>query len=163
MKLTSAIFGIALLLVIIVAIVRYFLERARQKKIDAEGTVVYATFVSSEPVKFFGRPQGDFAKITMKVTDPGSTDSRLVTLSTRVPPGQNMQVGMKIPVVIDPKNPKRVYPASPEAAKRAVMTGSRDERRMMQTQLRNPGRRGPQPPSTGFMPPSAGGRGKRYQ
>ena len=159
MKITSEIFGIALILVIVVAATRYFLERARQKKIDATGTVLYATFVSSGPVKIFGRTQGDFAKICLRVQDPGSTESRDVIISTRVPAGQQMQVGMKIPVVFDPKKPKKVYPASPEAAKRAVMTGSRDERRMMQSQLRSPGRgpRGGQQPS-GYMPPNTGRR-----
>jgi hypothetical protein len=159
MKLTSEIFGIALILVLIVAAVRYFLERARQKKIDAAGTVVYATFLSSTPVKFLGKPHGDFAKIRLRLQEPGVPEPREVTISTRVPPGQAMQVGMKVPVVIDPKNPKRVYPASPEAAKRAVMTGSRDERRMMQTQLRTPGRgpRGGSQPS-GYTPPNMGGR-----
>jgi hypothetical protein len=157
MKISSAIFGIALLLVIIVAVVRFFLERARQKRVDANGTVLYATFVSSEPVKMFGRPQGDFSKIHLRLQEPGATEPREVTISTRVPPGQQMEPGMKVPVVIDPKNPKRVYPASEQAAKRAVMTGSRLERRQMQSQLRTPGRTGPQPPS-GYMPPNTGRR-----
>jgi hypothetical protein len=64
---------------------------------------------------------------------------------------------MKLPVVLDPKNPKRVYPASAEAAKRAVMTGSRDERRMMQQQLRSPGR-APRQRQTGYIPPNMGRR-----
>jgi hypothetical protein len=63
-----------------------------------------------------------------------------------------MTPGMRIPVVIDPKDPKRIYPASEESAKRAVATGSRMERRAMQQQMRTPGRRPPNPPS-GYQPP----------
>jgi hypothetical protein len=55
-------------------------------------------------------------------------------------------------VAIDPKDTRRVYPASPEAAKRAVVTGSRKERRTMQSQLRSPSRGGQRPPS-GYQPP----------
>jgi hypothetical protein len=57
-----------------------------------------------------------------------------------------------IPIVIDPKNAKRVYPATPESAKRVVLTGSRQQRRIMQSQLRSPGKGGPRPPS-GYQPP----------
>lgn len=151
---------IALIVVLAVAIfaaVRYFLERARQKKIDATGTVVYATLVSSEPVKVFGKLQADFVKINMRVQEPGSTETRDVSMSTRVPANQRLEVGMRIPVVLDPKNPKRVYPASEASAKRVQMTGSRDERRMMQQQLRNPGRTPRQQP-TGYIPPNMGRR-----
>ncbi len=148
---------VAVLAVAIFAAVRYFLERARQKKIDATGTVVYATLVSSEPVKVFGRLQADFVKINMRLQEPGSTESRDVSMSTRVPANQRLEVGMRLPVVLDPKNPKRVYPASPESAKRAVMTGSRIERRMMEQQMRTPGR-APRQQQTGYMPPNIGGR-----
>jgi len=148
---------IAVLAVAIFAAVRYFLERARQKKIDATGTVVYATLLYSEPVKVFGRLQADFVKITMRLQEPGSTEAREVSMSTRVPANQRLEVGMKLPVVLDPKNPKRVYPASPESSKRAVMTGSRDERRMMQQQLRSPGR-APRQQQTGYIPPNMGRR-----
>ena len=34
-------------------------------------------------------------------------------------------------MVVDPKDPKRIYPANPEAAKRIQITGSREERRQM--------------------------------
>jgi hypothetical protein len=65
-----------------------------------------------------------------------------------------MTPGMLIPVVIDPKDSRRVYPASEEAAKRAVVTGSRLERRVIQQQMRTPGRRGPNQPS-GYQPPNS--------
>jgi hypothetical protein len=133
-------------------IFRYFRERRRQKIADRDGLVVYATFVSSKPVKFFGKVQHDVEKIVLRVQEPNQTETREVTLKTRVDSNQIMTPGMRVPVVIDPKDPKRIYPASEESAKRAVATGSRLERRAMQQQMRNPGRRTPTPPS-GFQPP----------
>jgi hypothetical protein len=141
-------------------ITAFLLERRRQKKADREGVVVYATFLSSEPIKFFGRPQTDVEKITLRVQEPGSTETREVVIKTRTQPGQRMSPGMRVPVVIDPKDPKRVYPASEESAKRAVATGSRLERRVMQQQMRKPGRGGPQQPS-GYQPPPSTLRPRR--
>ncbi|HEY4008825.1 MAG TPA: hypothetical protein VGM11_01655 [Acidobacteriaceae bacterium] len=141
-------------------LIMFFLERRRQKIADKEGVVVYATFLSSEPIKFFGKPQPDVEKITLRIQEPGKTESREVVLKTRVQPGQNMSPGMRVPVVIDPKNPKRVYPASEESAKRAVATGSRLERRVMQQQMRKPGRGVPTPPS-GYQPPQSSIRPRR--
>jgi hypothetical protein len=138
----------------------FLLERRRQKKMDREGVVVYATFLSSEPVKFFGRPQTDVEKVTLRVQEPGSTETRDVVIKTRTQPGQNMSPGMRVPVVLDPTNPKRVYPASEQAAKRAVVTGSRLERRVMQQQMRKPGRGVPQQPS-GYQPPQSTLRPRR--
>jgi len=138
----------------------FLLERRRQKIADKEGVVVYATFLSSEPIKFFGRPQTDVEKITLRVQEPGSTESREVVIKTRTQPGQRMSPGMRVPVVIDPKNPKRVYPASEESAKRAVATGSRLERRVMQQQMRKPGRGVPSQPS-GYQPPPSTMRPRR--
>lgn len=135
-------------------IFRYFWQRRRMQKADREGVVVYAVFLSSEPVKFFGRPQSDMEKIVLRVQEPGQTESREVTIRTRTAPGQVMTPGMRIPVVIDPKDPKKIYPASEESAKRAVATGSRLERRVMQQQMRNPGRGVPTPPS-GYKPPQS--------
>lgn len=141
-------------------ITAFLLERRRMKKMDREGVVVYATFLASEPVKFFGRPQTDVEKITLRVQEPGSTEAREVVIKTRTQPGQNMSPGMRVPVVLDPKNPKRVYPASEEAAKRAVATGSRLERRVMQQQMRKPGRGIPSQPS-GYQPPPSSIRPRR--
>lgn len=141
-------------------ITAFLLERRRMKKMDREGVVVYATFLSSEPVKFFGRPQTDVEKVTLRVQEPGSTETREVVIKTRTQPGQNMTPGMRVPVVLDPKNPKRVYPASEQAAKRAVATGSRLERRVMQQQMRKPGRGVPSQPS-GYQPPPSSIRPRR--
>lgn len=138
----------------------FLVERQRQKKMDREGVVVYATYLYSEPVKFFGRPQTDVEKVTLRVQEPGSTETREVVIKTRTQPGQNMSPGMRVPVVLDPKNPKRVYPASEQAAKRAVATGSRLERRVMQQQMRKPGRGVPTPPS-GYQPPISKVRPRR--
>ncbi|HSU18220.1 MAG TPA: hypothetical protein VLI45_00625 [Acidobacteriaceae bacterium] len=154
MKISTIIFLVVVLGFIGFNLTRFLLERRRQKRADREGVVVYATFLSSEPVKFFGRPQRDMEKVVLRVQEPGSTEARDVTLKTRVQPGKQMSPGMKVPVVLDPKDPKRIYPATEESAKRAVVTGSRMERRVMQQQLRNPGRKGPQQPS-GYQPPQS--------
>ncbi|MFC6646627.1 hypothetical protein ACFQBQ_13735 [Granulicella cerasi] len=162
MKLTFAILGYVILAVAIVTVVRFFLERRRQKQVDATGTVVYATLVSVEPVKMFGKVQGDLNKVTLRLQEPGETAAREVSLRTRIDARSNMNPGARIPVVIDPKDPKRVYPASAESAKRAVLTGSRVERRAMDAQMRNPGRgTGAQMPS-GYMPPGMNKRPKRF-
>jgi hypothetical protein len=152
MKLSTIIILALFLAFIAWRITAFLLERRRQKIADKEGVVVYATFVSSEPIKFFGKPQTDVEKITLRVQEPGSTEVREVVIRTRTQPGQRMSPGMRVPVVIDPKNPKRVYPASEESAKRAVATGSRLERRVMQQQMRSPGRGVPSQPS-GYQPP----------
>jgi hypothetical protein len=152
MKLSTIIIIALFLGFIVWRITAFLLERRRQKIADKEGVVVYATFVSSEPIKFFGKPQNDVEKITLRVQEPGSTEVREVVIRTRTQPGQRMSPGMRVPVVIDPKNPKRVYPASEESAKRAVATGSRLERRVMQQQMRSPGRGVPSQPS-GYQPP----------
>lgn len=133
-------------------IFRYFWERRRQKIADREGVVVYATFLSSQPVKFFWKVQRDLEKVTLRVQEPHQTETRDVTIKTRTDPTHDMTPGMRIPVVIDPKDPKRIYPASEQAAKRAVPTGSRLERRIMKQQMRTPGRRPPSMP-TGYQPP----------
>lgn len=157
----SSIIIIALCVAFIVwRVTMFLLQRQRQKKADREGVVVYATFISSEPIKFFGRPQTDVEKITLRVQEPGKTEAREVVIKTRTQPGQHMSPGMRVPVVIDPKDPKRVYPASEESAKRAVATGSRLERRVMQQQMRKPGRGVPTPPS-GYQPPQSSIRPRR--
>ena len=160
MKISTIIILALLLAFIVWRITAFLLQRQRQKKADREGVVVYATFVSSEAVKFFGRPQTDVEKITLRIQEPGSTDTREVVIRTRTQPGQRMSPGMRVPVVIDPKDPKRIYPASEESAKRAVATGSRLERRVMQQQMRKPGRGVPQQPS-GYQPPQSTLRPRR--
>jgi hypothetical protein len=152
MKTSLIVTALILLIPITYFLVQYLVQRTRQKRAESKGTVVYATLLSAEPVKFFGKPQGDTMKIVLRVQEPGETTAREVSLRTRVNPAQPLSIGARVPVAIDPKNPKRVYPASEEAAKRAVVTGSRLERRVMQQQLRTPGRGVPNQPA-GYQPP----------
>jgi hypothetical protein len=56
-------------------------------------------------------------------------------LNSRIPAGQRITAGVMLPVVIDPADPKRIYPAGPEAMKRVQLTGSREQRRQMKRQL----------------------------
>jgi hypothetical protein len=111
--------------------VLYFYQRWRQSKAEREGLALYATVVSVTPIKRFGK-QLPMAKIVMWLQEPDKS-SRQVTLSSRIEPGQKIEAGVRLIIVIDPKNPKRIYPAGPEAAKRVVATGSRSERRQMQS------------------------------
>ena len=62
MKISTIILLALFLGFIIWRVTVFLLERRRQKTADKEGVVVYATFVSSEPIKFFGRPQTDVEK-----------------------------------------------------------------------------------------------------
>lgn len=153
MKITFEVLGLLLLLLIAVAAVRFFLQRRREQKAQGEGVVVYATVATIEPVGgLLGKLQQPVKKITLRVQEPGQTTPREVMLRTRVDPKQKLSAEMRLPVVIDPKNPERVYPATADAAKRVVITGSRLERRQMQSQLRSPGR-APQRPQGGYQPP----------
>ena len=108
----------------------YLLQKQRAAKAEKGGVAVYATLISAEPVKALGRESGIMA-IKMWLQEPGKP-AREVTLRSRVQPGQKFQAGMKLGVVVDPKDPRRVYPAGPEAMKRMQLTGSRAERRFMQ-------------------------------
>ncbi len=59
---------------------------------------------------------------------------------------------MSLIVVVDPKKPELVYPATPEAAKRVTLTGSRTEQKLMKAQLKHP-RRFHQRTQSGYQPP----------
>jgi hypothetical protein len=109
----------------------YLYQRWRQSKADREGLALYATVVSVEPIKRFGK-QLPMAKIVLWIQEPDK-NTRNVTLRSRIEPGQKIEPGTRLVVVVDPKNPKRIYPASPVAAERVVATGSRAERRQMQS------------------------------
>jgi hypothetical protein len=111
--------------------VMYFFQRWRQQKAEREGVAVYATVISCAPIKRFGK-QLPMANIALWIQEPDKA-ARKVTLRSRIEPGQKIDPGVRLGVVIDPKNPKRIYPAGPEAAKRIVATGSRSERRQMQS------------------------------
>jgi hypothetical protein len=138
------------LVIVAVPVAMYFIQRWRQKKIDRTGLVLYATVVAMEPVKVFGK-MSDMVKITLWVQEP-EKEQREVALRTRLPAGQKMEMGMRLPVVLDPKNPKRIYPATEESMKRVVITGPRRERRMMQSG------RGVQRQGGGYQPPMPRGR-----
>jgi hypothetical protein len=149
MKITFEVLGIILLLLIATSLVLYFIQRKREQRAQRDGVVVFASLVSVAPVRGFGRV--NMRKIVLRVQEPEGSP-REVTIRSSVEPGQKFSIGAKLPVVIDPKNPQRVYPATPESAKRVVLTGSRQERRIMQSQLRSPSRGGQRPPS-GYQPP----------
>ena len=158
MKITFEVLGLVLLLLVAIAAVRYFLERRREQKAQREGVVVYAAVASVEPVGgLLGKLQQPIKKITLRVQEPGQNTARDVVLRTRVDPKQKLSPEMRLPVVIDPQDSKRVYPATPESAERAVVTGSRTERRQMQSQLRSPGKAQRRPPG-GYQPPPMGRR-----
>ena len=110
--------------------VMYLLQRRRQQSAERDGVVVYATVLSVDPVGGLLK-YADMKKVNLRIQEPGTAAPREVSLRTRVPAGQKIGSGMKIPVAIDAKNPKRIYPVGAEAAKRAVITGSRLERRHM--------------------------------
>lgn len=110
--------------------VSYLLQKRRQQRAERDGVVLYATLLTATPLGGLLK-YADMKKVTLRIQDPGSKTAREVSLRTRMPAGQQVAPGMKIAVVVDPQKPERVYPASPEAAKRAVMTGSRLERRHM--------------------------------
>lgn len=112
--------------------VRFLLQRRREQKAQKDGVVVYATVVSMEPVTVFGKPS-PVMKIHMWIQEPGAS-RREVSLSSRIPAGQNIVPGVMLPVVIDPSDPKRIYPAGADAVKRVQLTGSRDVRRRMRQQ-----------------------------
>lgn len=111
--------------------VMYLYQRWRQSKAEREGLALYATVVSVEPLKRFGKTL-PMVKIVMWIQEPDQAP-RTVTLRSRIEPGQKIESGVRLAVVIDPKNPKRIYPAGPVAQERVVFTGSRSERRMMKS------------------------------
>jgi hypothetical protein len=149
MKLTFEILGILLLVLAATSATLYLIQRRREQAAQVDGLVVYATLVSTKPVRGLTKV-GHIRNIVLRIQEPHSSP-REVTIRSRVEPGQKFIPGSMLPVVIDPKDPKRVYAATPESAKRAVVTGTRQERRMMQSQLRSPRRT--QRPTSGYQPP----------
>ncbi len=115
------------------SLVNYLLQRRKLTRAEKDGVAVYATVLSIEPVGGWAKYL-EMHKIVMRVQEPGETVAREVTLRTRLAPGQKIVPGVKLAVTVDPTNPKRVYPAGPEASKRVVLTGSRQERRQMKAQ-----------------------------
>ena len=131
------IFWIVLLVLVLAfatyALVNYLLQKRRGERAQREGVVVYATVLSMEAIGGLAK-QLALKKIVLRVQEPGETTPREVTLRTRVDAKQKIVPGLKLAVAIDPTDPKRIYPAGPEAAKRLVLTGSREERRQLKAQ-----------------------------
>ncbi len=128
----------------------YLRQRRAQRKIQAEGLVLYGTVVSSAQV-------GGWLKylalhdLVLRIQEPARSP-REVKLRTRLQPGQRISRDMSLVVVVDPKKPELVYPATPEAAKRVTFTGTKQEQKLMQAQLKHP-RRFHQRTRTGYQPP----------
>jgi hypothetical protein len=122
---------IGLLILIATPVTLYLVQRWRTNRAEREGVVLYATVTSLAPVKVFGK-QSEMVKISMWIQEP-EKPGREVSIRSRIAEGQQIEPGVKLCVVVDPKNPKRVYPASEAAQKRVVYTGSRAERRMMKS------------------------------
>ena len=133
MKVFWIVFAALIVALAIFALVRYLLQRRRETAAQRDGAVVYATVVAVEEIGGWAKRLAMKA-ITLRLQDPGATSPREVTLRTRVAPGQKLVPGLMLTVAVDPKDPKRVYPAGQEAAKRLVVTGSRQERRLIKSQ-----------------------------
>ncbi len=130
MKIFWIVLGVVVLALATNALVTYLLQKRRQQRAEKDGVVLYATVVSANDVGGLMK-YAEMKKVVLRLQDPGTTAPREVSLRTRLPKGQKITPGMRIPVIVDPKKQERVYPASEEAAKRVVMTGSRLERRHM--------------------------------
>lgn len=110
----------------------FLFQKWRASQAEKHGVAMYATVTGFEPVKAFGRPS-EIVKIKLWLQESGQS-GRELSLKSRVPPDQKIQIGMMLPIVFDPKTPDRVYPAGPEAMKRMKLTGSREQRRQMRKQ-----------------------------
>jgi hypothetical protein len=110
----------------------FLFQKWRSSQAEKNGVAMYATVTGFEPVKAFGRPS-EIVKIKLWLQESGKS-GREISLKSRLPPGQNIQAGMMLPIVFDPKTPDRVYPAGPDAMKRMKLTGSREQRRQMKKQ-----------------------------
>lgn len=122
-------FWLPLVLVIVGPLAWFGLQKLREMQAQKKGVAVYATMISMEPVKVFGRFSAAM-KIRLWVQEPGQS-RREVSLTSRVPEGQKIEAGMMLPVVIDPMDPKKIYPANADSMKRIQLTGSREQRRQM--------------------------------
>jgi hypothetical protein len=125
-------FWLPLVALVLIPIVRFLLQKMNESNAQKNGIALYATMISMEPVKVFGKVSPAM-KIKLAIQEPGAS-RREVTLTSRIPEGQRIQAGMMLPVVVDPKDPKKVYPANAESMKRMQLTGSREQRRQMKKQ-----------------------------
>ena len=128
----------------------YLRQRRTAKRAEREGLVLYATVLASTPVGGLMKYL-DMQKMTLQIQEPNQAP-REVSFSSRTQKGQKITRGNRLIVIVDPTKPDRIYPASPEAAKRVVLTGTRQEQKLMKAQLKNP-RRFHQRTQTGYMPP----------
>ncbi len=128
----------------------YLRQRRTAQRAEREGLVLYATVLASQPVGGLMK-YVDMQKMTLQIQEPNQAP-REVTLSTRTQKSQKITRGNRLIVIVDPTKPDRVYPATAEAAKRVVFTGSRTEQKLMKAQMKNP-RRFHQRTQTGYMPP----------
>ncbi len=150
MKITLfVLLGIIVVLAIVQGI-NYLRQRRAQEKIQAEGLVLYGIVISAEKVAGWLKYLGLF-DIMLRIQEPAKAP-REAKLRTRLPPEQVIRPNMSLIVVVDPKKPENVYPATPEAAKRVTLTGSRTEQKLMKAQLKNP-RRFHQRTQSGYQPP----------
>ncbi len=150
MKLTLI---ITLSIVVILALasgINYLRQRRAQQKIQTEGLVLYGIVVSAAKVGGWLKYLG-LHDIVLRIQEPAKA-LREARLRTRLPPGQRIVPNLSLIVVVDPKKPELVYPATPEAAKRVTLTGSRTEQKLMQAQLKHP-RRFHQRTQSGYQPP----------
>jgi hypothetical protein len=129
MKLTLIILGILALLALVSGI-NYLRQRRSQGKIQAEGLVLYGVVVSAAKI-------GGWLEVKLR---------------TRLPPGQRIAPNLSLIIVVDPKKPEHVYPATSESAKRVTLTGTKQEQKLMQAQLKHP-RRFHQRTQSGYQPP----------
>ena len=125
-------FWLPLVILVLIPIVRFLLQKMNESNAQKNGNALYATMISMEPVKVFGKVSPAM-KIRLWIQEPGES-RREVTLTSRIPEGQRIQAGMMLPVVVDPKDPKKIYPANAESMKRMQLTGSREQRRQMKKQ-----------------------------
>lgn len=122
-------FWLPLVLVVLGPLTWFGLQKLREMRAQKKGVAVYATMISVEPVKVFGKISAAM-KINLWVQEPGQAQ-RKVSLTSRIPEGQKIEAGMMLPVVIDPMDPQKIYPANADSMKRIQLTGSREQRRQM--------------------------------
>lgn len=142
--------GIILAVLALASGINYLRQRRLQAKIQSEGLVLYGTVISSTQVTGFLKYLGLF-DIMLRIQEPAKAP-REVKLRTRLPPGQRITANMSLIVVVDPAKPDVVYPATPDAAKRVTLTGSRTEQKLMKAQMKHP-RRFHQRTQSGYQPP----------
>ena len=150
MKLTLIILLSIVVLLAIISGINYLRQRRAQAKIQNEGLVLYGIVLSATKIGGWLKALG-LHDIRLRIQEPGKAP-REVTFRTRLPPNQRITPNLSLIVVVDPKKPERVYPASAEAAKRVTLTGTKQEQKLMQAQLKHP-RRFHQRTQSGYQPP----------